>query len=626
MAAVQVPYYSPYRKPTLDSRSSGRGDINSSTGAKAHFQGPLELRPATPSKPHRWSQNSSQSECIVEEQQMSNHGTASGLPLREGNNKKSSTSISQTPSEHAPVTTRSFELQAKMDGLPAQGYDLPSSHRSPEGTSEADRRSSRSFGVHSILNPSHGEEGERPPRQRNTNQSEEYPRIEMYPPGSLGSSSRPPSDSVGGKDERSPPAASGVPGFRRILTPISPRQLHRAPSFSRIVTGTIDATEQPFLSPSSRIHTQEPGTGGVPPLPAVHSSHAAQRSPFTAPTAPTPPLVPLGGPRRASMSVVHSARASPSPSYSSYSQSGHASPAHAYYPSGSGTGSTPPGSYRLAPSPVVGSLSNVPPVSLEGEQQGYGIPVVSSGQNYQLLTIDTTRGQTQLPVEVQAASRVADEKRKRNAGASARFRARRKEKEREASSRISNLEQDLAFAREDSEYYKRERDYLVDIFVRTVPHFEGYLRDRPHSPRIGRVRHVSEPLSSMGEDSPAPSSVVPISRERIQQIERLEHMEQYEQRMEGERPTQRRRTETFPAGSPTGLPPFGASPFPPFMAPPTVPQSQQSQPHPGAQYSSRASGSIPPQTAPRPPSSLDQYRMEQSYDRSWPPARSGPPR
>ena len=89
-----------------------------------------------------------------------------------------------------------------------------------------------------------------------------------------------------------------------------------------------------------------------------------------------------------------------------------------------------------------------------------GIPISSSGgQNvYQMMTLETTSGTVQVPVDVQAASRVADEKRRRNAGASARFRQRRKEKEKEAGSTISRLEQQVKELGEDADFYRRERD------------------------------------------------------------------------------------------------------------------------------------------------------------------------
>lgn len=71
--------------------------------------------------------------------------------------------------------------------------------------------------------------------------------------------------------------------------------------------------------------------------------------------------------------------------------------------------------------------------------------IAPSGQsNIKLMTIKSQQGHSvHIPVDVQAASKVADAKRRRNAGASARFRARRKEKERETSIKISLVEQQL---------------------------------------------------------------------------------------------------------------------------------------------------------------------------------------
>jgi hypothetical protein len=630
VAAVQVPYFSPYRTPTLDTHSSG-GEVKSGTGTKAHFELPLDFRSPTTSKNARWSPHQTPSERTAEEQQMSNNGTAPGLPLRDGSLNLPAASAPQNSPGYNSVTAQTSGNEVKMEKEPGHVYNFPPpSRRSPENFSE-ERKPSRSLGMQSILNPVHVDEEERPSRRRSAAQMEDEYRTES---ASVASISRPPSSSSVGTDEISPPGLHGSQGprmMRRIITPISPR-LRRTTSFSGIATGTISAVSTPFLPPSARMHTQEPGIGGIPPLPTGNPSHVQQRSPYGLHSAPTPPLAPLPAPRRSSVSMAHSNRASPSPSYSSYSQSGQASPTMSHHYT-SGSGPTPPGSYRLAPSPVVGSLSNVPPVSLEGDQrqqqqqqQGYGIPVVSSGQNYQLLTIETGRGQTQLPVEVQAASRMADEKRKRNAGASARFRARRKEKEREASSRISNLEQELAFAIEDSEHYRRERDHLAEIITRTVPHYEGYFRDRPQSPRIGRVilRQVSECPSSMGDESPAPTTSVPISLERYEHLERIERLERLErERMEGERPATRRRTESFPVASPDPQS-YASSPFPPY-APPQAGQQHPHQ-HQGPHFASPTRGGRPPsrQPSPRGPEAHEQYRMEQTYDRNWP--RSGPPR
>jgi hypothetical protein len=102
----------------------------------------------------------------------------------------------------------------------------------------------------------------------------------------------------------------------------------------------------------------------------------------------------------------------------------------------------------------------------------------------------------QLPVDVQAASKVADEKRKRNAGASARFRQRRKEKERESSTTISKLEQRLKAAADDADFYKRERDYMAGILLQ-VPGGDRHF-PRPQSPRHRRSSTITSAMSTSG--------------------------------------------------------------------------------------------------------------------------------
>ena len=101
-------------------------------------------------------------------------------------------------------------------------------------------------------------------------------------------------------------------------------------------------------------------------------------------------------------------------------------------------------------------------ISLAVDSDRLRIPMAPTGQSsIQIMTIKSQQGHhVQIPVDVQAASKVADEKRKRNAGASARFRARRKEKEREASMSIARLEQQLRDALEDAER-KQERLFLI---------------------------------------------------------------------------------------------------------------------------------------------------------------------
>jgi len=94
------------------------------------------------------------------------------------------------------------------------------------------------------------------------------------------------------------------------------------------------------------------------------------------------------------------------------------------------------------------------------------------------MTLETTSGTVQSPVNVHVASRVADEKRRRNAGASARFRQRRKEKEKEASTITSTLERQIKELGEDAEFYGRERDIFVGV-LQTIPGCERYLQRSP---------------------------------------------------------------------------------------------------------------------------------------------------
>lgn len=119
----------------------------------------------------------------------------------------------------------------------------------------------------------------------------------------------------------------------------------------------------------------------------------------------------------------------------------------------------------------------------------------SPQSSIQLMTIKSQQGHpVQIPVDVQAASKVADEKRRRNAGASARFRARRKEKEREASQSISRLEQQLRDALEDAEYYRLERDHFKSIAYQQPGAERHYAR--PPSPRLRRPSLSLRALSS----------------------------------------------------------------------------------------------------------------------------------
>ena len=87
-------------------------------------------------------------------------------------------------------------------------------------------------------------------------------------------------------------------------------------------------------------------------------------------------------------------------------------------------------------------------------------PGLASASPYRMMTLHTSSGLMQIPVDTQAASKHVDEKRRRNAGASARFRERRKRKEVEASATIAKLEMQVKELSRDRDYYRHERDYF----------------------------------------------------------------------------------------------------------------------------------------------------------------------
>ncbi|KAF3045699.1 hypothetical protein E8E12_011329 [Didymella heteroderae] len=191
--------------------------------------------------------------------------------------------------------------------------------------------------------------------------------------------------------------------------------------------------------------------------------------------------------RRTSAQFLPSGSASPITQYSPYSQAASIA---------SGFEGHAPHGYASSQEPRTSGHSM--------DHERNMIPVAPSGQSsIQIMTIKSQQGHNvQIPVDVQAASKVADEKRKRNAGASARFRARRKEKEREASTTISRLEQQVREAVDRAEFYRTERDFFRSI-VYQQPGAERH-HQRPQSPVLRRLSsgpsHVASPMNDGGSD------------------------------------------------------------------------------------------------------------------------------
>jgi hypothetical protein len=359
----------------------------------------------------------------------------------------------------------------------------------------SDRRHGNPF--HSILNPQAELVEQQRGRRRSASQMESPSPIDTQNSHSLPSISRPTSvDST--QDEHQPPRQfqpPGRPSARHILSPKSPR-LHRTQSLNLLnpPTGTIDAHQSPFLTASTRPSDPILSHQSLPTPPA---GGRPSYFPTVSATGPNPPQNMIRTEvRRPSIGFPQSGSASPIAQYSPYSQPASVASSQFDTP---GT----PGHYGMRHPSLQMHESRLSGGSMETERNM--IPMAPSGQSsIQLMTIKSQQGHNvQIPVDVQAASKVADEKRRRNAGASARFRARRKEKEREASMSISRLEQQLRDAIEDAEFYRGERDYFKAI-VHQHPR-EDRLYVRPASPRLRRPSappsHAPSSTRAGSEDS-----------------------------------------------------------------------------------------------------------------------------
>ena len=510
-------------------------------------------------------------------------------PSRPGSSIRSL--ASPNAQSHVQHTSRPIELPP----LPPITHTTSGSFPSPAG---------RIAGVSSFLNASQSEEAAAS-RPRKTPQLGS-PRSSTQPLPPIATTLQGLHSSSIHASPASQHAEVGQAPARRILTPRSP-SLHRAASLGQLhqSAGAISAQRNPFLgSPRGRAYAVEPGIAGAPPLPTPPAGiRHGYGFPDPAPSSAEPA-------HRTGTSALRtgalSSSASPSTSYSSYSQAGQTSPVPQYAPQPMATLSS---AFTSRNDPSVGGpgTASAPPASSERDRQRHmGIPISSSGgpNVYQMMTINTEDGPMSLPVDVQAASRVADEKRRRNAGASARFRQRRKEKEKEASTSISRLEQQVKDLGEDAEFYRRERDALREALLQ-FPTGDRYF-PRPISPRRRRPSISSLPGSSgRGSVEYGPA-------------------EEQSSRSPGEGRNVRRRTSTFSLHQPPSQLPMPA----PTMAPPgygPLPPQQSPAPHhgpPGPLPSPHGRSHLPA-LSPMPPHVAHQQPTGQQSPQ--PHAHQGPP-
>jgi hypothetical protein len=346
--------------------------------------------------------------------------------------------------------------------------------------------------MHSILNPQADLLEQQRSQRRSASHAELPSPIEHLTPPSLPPISRP--TSVESTQDDPMPARQFQQPLHPRRGPLSP-SLHRTQSLSVLnpPTGTIDAHQSPFISPSGRPSGMDSITS-QPALPTPPVVGAGARAAYF-PTAPTPPPTMVRNDlRRQSMNFPQSGSASPIAGFSPYSQP--ASVASSQIDAGSQQ-------HHYVPTQGHAPMQEAHQIPMAVDTDRGRISMAPTGQSsIQIMTIKSQQGHhVQIPVDVQAASKVADEKRKRNAGASARFRARRKEKEREASMSIARLEQQLRDALEDREYYRNERDYFQNVVYQQPGGDRHY--GRPTSPRLRRpsVSHSNAASSNTGGGS-----------------------------------------------------------------------------------------------------------------------------
>ncbi|KAF8863955.1 hypothetical protein BDZ45DRAFT_72958 [Acephala macrosclerotiorum] len=112
----------------------------------------------------------------------------------------------------------------------------------------------------------------------------------------------------------------------------------------------------------------------------------------------------------------------------------------------------------------------------------------STSDPVQQLTITTSQGTYNVPIEVHETSRLADERRRRITGASARFRQRRKDKEREHQTNTEKLQQQtrdlerrIPEIEQQRDYYRQERDRYREA-ISGYPDLEYLMIQAPPSP------------------------------------------------------------------------------------------------------------------------------------------------
>ncbi|KAL9039533.1 MAG: hypothetical protein Q9214_004837 [Letrouitia sp. 1 TL-2023] len=304
-------------------------------------------------------------------------------------------------------------------------------------------------------------------------------------------------------------------GPRQVLTPQSTSGFTSNPLAKTMCSGTIDAKRSPFVvsaadhnfSGSEKQARSDLYSGPVLPTPSYGTPASQNQSPSDYRQG-VGPSRPRDFERRPSIGSASQApgslSSSPSTSHSSYGQFNR----------------TPPIQQPVVPTSRPSSAFYGPPTSSGaaptlprslGSAGAYGSVQSATGQGpYRVMTLETEQGPIHVPVDVQAASKVADEKRRRNATASHRFRQRRKEKERETSQNIAKLEHQVRDMVEDSDFYRQERDYFRSLISKNPG--QAHLAARPLSPRQLRMNSAGSENAHTSHEWPMPDANDPTPR------------------------------------------------------------------------------------------------------------------
>ena len=432
-------------------------------------------------------------------------GPATSRPSSSSLQDDRSKRLSPFGSRALPPLQRTTSPSALQEGVSnASANPSVSAQLLPQSSSSPDQRSSRPIGVQNLLNPTtSGDTANGQNQRRNGDHPRSPPGLgtnPALPPSATPSLSAPSvtshSPATVSLPSITPPTRNVYPQPMGHLVSRSPSAYAPSPIIVSNPSATMDVKQTPFVLP--REHTGMGGTSSynlpeMARVPSVSSeTYGSSLPPHRSPSGRRESLdssshgytgVQNLSERTGGMGTgpypAASTSDSPSTQYSSYSQMSRTPPTTVQPTLSTGQ----PQSFFTNPFSTAGPASSMVTMKLDGAPTSN----TSGGGTYQMMTLDTENGPIQVPVDVQAASKVADEKRKRNATASHRFRQRRKEKERETSQNIAKLEQQIREVEEEKEHYKKERDYFREIAIRNPGH--AHLMPRPISP--SRRRHAS---------------------------------------------------------------------------------------------------------------------------------------